>query len=400
MKTQIIIVGLGYVGKPLFELFSTHYDTFGFDTNSDLVGVLRKKSNNVYNDLTQLIEENQAEIVTKRVFIITVPTPILADKTPDLSHLIAASTSVAKVLSRSAIVIYESTTYPGCTEEVCIPILTKYSGLIINKDYGVGYSPERISPGDSNFKLENIIKVTAGSDTATAAFVDQLYAKIIKAGTFLAPSIRVAEAAKLIENCQRDVNISFMNELVLIFDKLNLDFAEVINAAKTKPNFLSFRPGLVGGHCISVDPFYMIHKAQEAGYSPAVIGAGRRVNDGMSTFVAHKCMKSLSSMGIALLGAEALILGLAYKPNTDDTRNSKTLEIYKELTEFGMKVKVYDPLVNKDWAENTLGINFMTELGQNKYDLIITATHHAVFAKLDLNQFSKDPSFHYSLPGN
>ncbi|MGL4630424.1 MAG: nucleotide sugar dehydrogenase, partial [Leadbetterella sp.] len=345
---QICIVGLGYVGLPLAVEFGKKYPTYGVDINKSRIQDLK-----IGFDFTK--ETTKDEILSStnlhfstdissfsangtRVFIVTVPTPIDKYKKPDLSPLISASKSVGKVLRKGDTVIYESTVYPGCTEEDCVPILENESGLKYNVDFFCGYSPERINPGDKERTLTNIVKITSGSTPEIADFVDSLYNSILLNGTHKAPSLKVAEAAKLIENCQRDVNISFVNELALIFDRMAIDTNEVLEAAGSKWNFLPFKPGLVGGHCIGVDPYYMIHKAESLGYFPAVIGAGRRINDNMGLFVANKVVKLMIQKGIQIKGSKALILGFTFKENCPDIRNTRVIDIYEELKEFGLLV--------------------------------------------------------------
>jgi len=324
-----------------------------------------------------------------KVYIVTVPTPIDQFKKPDLRPLISASTMIGKVLQQGDVVIYESTVYPSCTEEDCVPVLEQVSGLKFNEDFFCGYSPERINPGDKKNTLTKILKITSGSTPEIAEFVDQLYGSIITAGTYKAPSMKVAEAAKIVENCQRDVNISFVNELALIFDKMNIDTTEVLEAAGTKWNFLPFRPGLVGGHCIGVDPYYMIHKAESLGYHPALIGAGRRINDNMGIFVANKVVKLMIQKGIAVKGAKALILGITFKENCPDIRNTRVVDIYDELKAFGLEVDVYDPWADKKEVKAEYGIE-LTELFDIEYNAVIIATAHNEFKEIDLTKISKN----------
>ena len=392
-KNIIGVIGLGYVGLPLSIAFSKKYKTFGFDTNSKRVEQLNNGIDTTHEaDIGNLTKQlNQGlEIVSTiesikdcNVFIVTVPTPITNFKTPDLSFLESASSSLGKILKKGDIVIYESTVYPGCTEEDCVPILEKTSGLKFNKDFFCGYSPERINPGDKINTLTKIKKVTSGSTPAVAEKVDQLYASIIEAGTHKASSIKVAEASKAIENAQRDLNISFVNELALIFDRIGIDTTEVIEAAATKWNFLKFKPGLVGGHCISVDPYYLAHKAESLGYYPEVILSGRRVNDNMGIFAANKAVKLMNQKGIPVRGAKALLLGITFKENCPDIRNSKVPDIYNELKSFGMIVSIYDPHANSDEVDKEFGIKMVSNL--NQYDVIILTVAHDEFLRLDLN---------------
>ena len=390
----IAILGLGYVGLPLAVAFSKKYNTLGFDINEAKASLIASgvdPTNELDGNELSLALQSQLQITSDpallascTTFIITVPTDINPDKSPNLEPLIAASLLVSKHLKKGDLVIYESTTYPGCTEEVCVPILNENSGLIFNEDYTVGYSPERINPGDKQRNVTNILKVTSGSTKETAIEVDALYNSIITAGTHLAPSIKVAEAAKAIENAQRDVNISFINELALIFDKLEIDTGDVLAAAGTKWNFLPFKPGLVGGHCISVDPYYLAHKAQEVGHNPQVILSGRRINDSMGLHVASSVVKLLHQKELPVKGGRALILGLAFKENTGDVRNSKVVDVYQELKSFGMEVDVYDPLANPAQALKEYGIELVQEILLSNYQAILLAVPHETFSTLDI----------------
>ena len=390
--TKIAVLGLGYVGLPLAVAFSKKFETIGFDINAEKVALM-------YNgvDPTNELEEgalsnalkdklsithDSSHLANSTTYIITVPTDINPDKSPNLEPLIKASELVGEHLQPNDLVIYESTTYPGCTEEVCVPILEKVSGLTFNQDFTVGYSPERINPGDKQRKLTNILKVTSGSTPEAAQRVDALYNNIIEAGTHLAPSIKVAEAAKAIENAQRDVNISFMNELALIFDKLGIDTGDVLEAAGTKWNFLPFKPGLVGGHCISVDPYYLAHKAQQVGHDPEVILSGRKINDSMGLHVASSVVKLLHQKDLPVKGGKALILGLAFKENTGDVRNSKVMDVYQELKSFGMEVDVFDPLANPAQALREYGIALIQNIDLSKYQAILLAVPHQAFTTL------------------
>ena len=391
---KIAILGLGYVGLPLAVAFAAHYEVLGFDTNAEKAHRIASgidATNELEGDelshalTTRLrISSNPADLSACSTFIITVPTDINTDKSPNLDPLIKASRTIGKYLHPGDLVIYESTTYPGCTEEVCVPILQQTSGLTYNQDFTVGYSPERINPGDKVRKLKNIPKVTAGSTPEAANQVNQLYLSIIEAGTHLAPSIKVAEAAKAIENAQRDVNISFMNELALIFDKLDIDTGDVLAAAQTKWNFIPFKPGLVGGHCISVDPYYLAHKAQEVGHDPQVILSGRRINDSMGLHVASSIVKLMHQKDLPVKGSKALILGLAFKENTGDTRNSRVIDVYHELKSFGLEVDVYDPLANPVQAKNEYGIELLENLSLEKYPAILLAVAHDAFKGLNI----------------
>ena len=391
---KIAILGLGYVGLPLAVAFAAHYDVLGFDTNAEKAHRIASgidTTNELEGDelshalTTRLrISSNPANLSTCSTFNITAPTDINTDKSPNLDPLIKASRTIGKYLHPGDLVIYESTTYPGCTEEVCVPILQQTSGLAYNQDFTVGYSPERINPGDKVRKLKNIPKVTAGSTPEAANQVNQLYLSIIEAGTHLAPSIKVAEAAKAIENAQRDVNISFMNELALIFDKLDIDTGDVLAAAQTKWNFIPFKPGLVGGHCISVDPYYLAHKAQEVGHDPQVILSGRRINDSMGLHVSSSIVKLMHQKDLPVKGSKALILGLAFKENTGDTRNSRVIDVYHELKSFGLEVDVYDPLANPVQAKNEYGIELLENLSLEKYPVILLAVAHEAFKGLNI----------------
>ena len=330
------------------------------------------------------ITSDLADIRDCNTYIITVPTDINADKSPNLEPLISASQSVGTLLKEGDLVIYESTTYPGCTEEVCVPILQEQSGLSFNYGFTVGYSPERINPGDKERKVTNILKVTSGSTPEAAKIVDELYRSIVTAGTHLAPSIKVAEAAKAIENAQRDVNISFVNELAMIFDKLGIDTGDVLEAAGTKWNFLPFKPGLVGGHCISVDPFYLAHKAKAVGHHPAVILSGREINDRMGLHVASAVVKLMQSKGLGLSGTRALILGITFKENTPDTRNSRVVDVYAELKEFGLQVDVHDPLADAAAVRSAYGIELVQELDLSNYPVVILAVAHDEYRNLNI----------------
>jgi UDP-N-acetyl-D-glucosamine/UDP-N-acetyl-D-galactosamine dehydrogenase len=387
---RIGVIGLGYVGLPLAVEFGKRFDTVGFDVNAKRINALQAGRDTTLETTRQELKAaarltfttNPAGLKRCRVFIVTVPTPIDEHKRPDLGPLRRASETVGRVLKRGDVVVYESTVYPGCTEEVCVPILEKSSGLRFNKDFFTGYSPERINPGDHTHRLANIRKVTSGSTPAAAKFVNSLYATIIRAGTYQASSIRVAEAAKVIENTQRDVNIALINELALIFRRLGISTEEVLQAAGTKWNFLPFRPGLVGGHCIGVDPYYLTHKAQEIGYHPEMILAGRRLNDGMGQYVATEIIRLMSHKRIHTKGARALVLGLAFKENCPDLRNSKVVDVVTELRRYGMEVDVYDPWVNRDEAKREYGIRPISRLRKRPYDVAVLAVGHREFKEL------------------
>lgn len=400
-QVKIAVVGQGYVGLPLAVEFAKKYPTVGFDIDKHRVESLRKGHDDTLEvtdqDLQQNLRANPialkkegglyisdalTDISECNVYIVTVPTPIDQFKAPDLGPLRSASQMLGKILKKGDVVIYESTTYPGCTEEECVPILTQESGLAFNEDFHVGYSPERINPGDKINTLTKIIKVTSGSSPAAADFVDALYASIITAGTHKAPNLKVAEASKAIENAQRDVNISFVNELALIFDRIGIDTNDVLAAAGTKWNFLNYKPGLVGGHCISVDPYYLAHKAEALGYHPAVILSGRRVNDNMGMFVANKVVKLMMQKDIRIKSAKALILGITFKENCPDIRNSKVVDIYNELKQFGMEVDVYDPWANPDEVRDEFGIELISEIEIENYSGVILAVSHKEFGSL------------------
>ncbi|MFM1912295.1 MAG: hypothetical protein RIR51_133 [Bacteroidota bacterium] len=392
ITTKISIIGLGYVGLPLAVEFGKFFETIGFDINQLRIDELK-------NGVDRTLEINPSDLISSdnliftsriedirdsNIYIITVPTPIDKFKAPDLKPLLSATEMISKVLKKDDIVIYESTVYPGCTEEDCVPVLEKFSGLKFNQDFFCGYSPERINPGDKNNTLTNIVKVTSGSNSTTAERVDQLYKTIIKAGTHKAPSLKVAEASKAIENAQRDLNISFMNELAIIFEKMGVDTNDVLDAAGTKWNFLKFKPGLVGGHCIGVDPYYLAHKAESLGYHPQVILSGRRINDGMGKFIAEKAVKLLISKSIPIKNSNALILGITFKENCPDIRNSKVIDVFNELKDYGMSLDVYDPWVEKEELIKEMGIKLIDSI-EKKYELVILAVSHNQFLSLDFN---------------
>ena len=396
-ENKITVIGLGYVGLPLSIEFSKHFKVLGFDIDEERVYQLNNLQDKTdeanLSELKKALRNNlklssdRSELIDYNIYVITVPTPITDFKTPDLTYLESASELVGSNLKKGDLVIYESTVYPGCTEEVCVPILEKFSSLLFNKDFYCGYSPERINPGDKVNTLTSIKKVTAGSTPDIAEKVDLLYRTIIKAGTHKTSSIKIAEASKSIENAQRDLNISFVNELALIFDRIGIDTTEVIEASATKWNFLKFKPGLVGGHCISVDPYYLAYKAESLGYYPEVILSGRRVNDNMGIFVANKAVKLMNQKGISVRGAKALLLGITFKENCPDIRNSKVPDIYHELKSFGIEVSVYDPYANNDEVDKEFGIKMIPKTSQ--YDVIILTVAHKEFSNLDLNSLKK-----------
>ena len=389
-SAKIAMIGLGYVGLPLAVEFGKKYQTIGFDINEERIQQLRDGVDTTLEVEPELLASanllqytNQIDdIKDSNIYIVTVPTPIDKHKRPDLTPLVKASQTIGPILKKGDIVIYESTVYPGATEEVCIPILEQLSGLTYNSDFFAGYSPERINPGDKEHRVTNILKVTSGSNDETAEFVDQLYASIITAGTHKASSIQVAEAAKVIENTQRDVNIALINELALIFNRLNIDTLEVLEAAGTKWNFLPFRPGLVGGHCISVDPFYLTHKAQEVGYHPQVILSGRQINDGMGEYIAETVIKMMTQRKIHVVGSNILIMGLAFKENCPDLRNTRVVDIISELDAYHANVDIYDPWVDSDEAEHEYNLKTISEPKSNHYDAIILAVGHKEFLEM------------------
>lgn len=406
---KIAIIGQGYVGLPLALEFSKHFPVYGFDINANRVNELNEGEDHTLEADLDLLEEvldaarttdfsrgykataSLEDIKEANVFIVTVPTPIDRFNSPDLRPLISASEMLGKVLKKGDTVIYESTVYPGCTEEECIPVLEKISGLQFNKDFFAGYSPERIVPGDKVNTLTTIVKVTSGSTPEIAEMVDQLYKKIVTAGTHKAPSIKVAEASKAIENAQRDVNISFVNELALIFDRVGIDTNDVLEAAGTKFNFLKYKPGLVGGHCISVDPYYLAHKATQLGYHPQVILSGRRVNDMMAQFIAGKVVKLMIHKGQSIKGAKALILGVTFKENCPDVRNTKVVEIYAELKQFGLEVDLWDPWASQAEVKHEYDIDIISNIPEDKtYDVILLAVAHNEFLSLDFNKIKNE----------
>ncbi len=391
---KVGVVGLGYVGLPLAVEFGKHFETIGFDINEARVRELRAGRDSTLEvtraelrAATRLrVTTDLRELKAARVFIVTVPTPIDHYKRPDLTPLVKASESVGRVLKRGDVVIYESTVYPGCTEEVCVPILERVSGLTFNKDFFAGYSPERINPGDKQHRLTTIRKVTSGSTPEVAQFVDKLYRAIVVAGTHPASSIRVAEAAKVIENTQRDVNIALINELALIFNRLGIDTEEVLQAAGSKWNFLPFRPGLVGGHCIGVDPYYLTHKAQEIGYHPEMILAGRRLNDNMGIYVAEQVVRLMTNRMIHVKGSRVLILGITFKENCPDIRNSKVVDVLRELGKYGARVDVHDPWADASETRHEYGIGLVREPKEGTYDAVVVAVAHDQFKAMGIRR--------------
>ena len=394
INPKIGIIGLGYVGLPLAVEFGKKHAVLGFDINTSRVKELESGHDstlevnaNELSNATNLNFSSQADdLKACNIYIVTVPTPIDDNNTPDLTPLIKASELLGKYIAKGDIVIYESTVYPGATEEVCLPIIEKISDLIFNKDFYAGYSPERINPGDKVNTLTKIMKITSGSNPEVSTYVDELYSSIITAGTHKASSIKVAEAAKVIENTQRDLNIAIINEFAKIFNRLDIDTEEVLNAAGTKWNFLKFKPGLVGGHCISVDPYYLTHKAQEVGYRPEVILAGRRINDGMGEYVATQLVKRISSNKIHIDEAKVLVLGFTFKGDCPDVRNTKIIDIIKELKDFNMDVDVYDSWANPDEVQHEYGISLVNQLNKGHYDGIVLAVDHDEFKEMGVEE--------------
>jgi UDP-N-acetyl-D-galactosamine dehydrogenase len=414
-NSKIAVIGLGYVGLPLARLFATQHAVVGFDINSARVSALQSGTDTTLevDDATLqkvLVDTNNgaiglycttdlAEIADCHYYIVTVPTPVDKNNRPDLTPLYKASEAVGKVLKKGDIVIYESTVYPGVTEEECVPVLERVSGLQFNVDFFAGYSPERINPGDKLHTVEKILKVTSGSTPAIGAKVNALYQTVITAGTYLAPSIKVAEAAKVIENSQRDINIAFVNELAKIFHLMDIDTHEVLAAAGTKWNFLPFKPGLVGGHCIGVDPYYLAQRAQEFGYHPEIILAGRRLNDSMGEYVASQIVKLMIKKGISVHGATLLMLGITFKENCPDVRNTKIVDVISALKEYGIAVTIYDPLVDPIAVQHEYGLETLVSPPNQKFDSVVLAVAHHEFLALDLRQFQKENSLLYDVKG-
>ena len=414
-KDKIAIIGLGYVGLPLARLFATKYSVVGFDINQERITALNrgvdstlevdketlqavlKTENNSENGL--FCSANVDDIADCNYYIVTVPTPVDKNNRPVLTPLYKSSETVGKVLSKGDIVIYESTVYPGVTEEECVPVLEKVSGLTFNKDFYAGYSPERINPGDKEHTVDKILKVTAGSTPEIGKKVDALYASIITAGTHLAPTIKVAEAAKVIENSQRDINIAFVNELAKIFNLMEIDTHDVLEAAGTKWNFLPFKPGLVGGHCIGVDPYYLAQKAQELGYHPEIILAGRRLNDSMGSYVASEVIKLMLQNDVKVKGARILLLGITFKENCPDVRNTKVVDVVANLKEYGTDVTIFDPWANPAEVQHEYGLKTLTEVPDQKFDAIVHAVAHNEFKTLDLECLRADDCVIYDVKG-
>ncbi|MBW2962883.1 nucleotide sugar dehydrogenase [Mesonia aestuariivivens] len=424
MNPKIAVIGLGYVGLPLARLFATQYPVVGFDINSQRVQKLQqghddtlevedkilqavlKQKNPIANASSSEVENGLycsaaiEDIKNCNYYIITVPTPVDKNNRPVLVPLQKASETVGKVLKKGDVVVYESTVYPGATEEECIPVLEQSSGLKFNEDFYVGYSPERINPGDKEHTVEKILKVTSGSTPEIGKRVDELYKSVITAGTHLAPTIKVAEAAKVIENSQRDINIAFVNELAKIFSKMNIDTQAVLEAAGTKWNFLPFKPGLVGGHCIGVDPYYLAQKAQELGYHPEIILAGRRMNDSMGEHVAAEVVKLMLKKDVKVKGSKVLVLGITFKENCPDVRNTKAIDVIEHLQEYGMEVEVYDPWANPDEVQHEYGIECQTKLKEGQhYEAIVLAVAHQQFLSLELNRLKAAQAVVYDVKG-
>jgi UDP-N-acetyl-D-galactosamine dehydrogenase len=414
MQHKIAVIGLGYVGLPLAVEFGKKYQVVGFDINDQRINELRAGTDStleVEDEVLQSVLAKEkdpsgnglyvtselSELALSNVFIVTVPTPTDKNNRPVLTPLIKASESVGKVMKKGDIVVYESTVYPGVTEDECVPILEKTSGLKMNIDFFVGYSPERINPGDKEHTVSKILKVTSGSTKESAETIDQLYKSVITAGTYKASSIKVAEAAKVIENSQRDINIAFVNELSKIFNKMGIDTHEVLAAASTKWNFLPFKPGLVGGHCIGVDPYYLAQKAQEVGYHPEIILAGRRLNDSMGSYVAAEVIKLMVKKDIPVKSAKILVLGITFKENCPDIRNTKVIDIINELTSYNTSVDVYDPWANPQEVEHEYQITSFKELPGNKYDAVVLAVAHEVYKKLNLDDIKKENAVVYDV---
>ena len=408
-EPRICVIGLGYVGLPLARLFSTKYKTVGFELSQSRVDELMSGHDStleVEDELLQSALANGFSCTTDieairdcNFYVVAVPTPVDKNNNPDLRPLYGASETVGKVISKGDIVVYESTVYPGVTEDECIPVVEKVSGLRYNEEFFAGYSPERINPGDKEHTVEKILKVTSGSTPEIGKIVDEVYASVITAGTHLAPTIKVAEAAKVIENSQRDINIAFVNELAKIFNKMGIDTQDVLEAAGTKWNFLPFKPGLVGGHCIGVDPYYLAQAAQRLGYNPEIILSGRRINDGMGEYVADQVVKLMLKKGIQVLGSNVLVLGFTFKENCPDVRNTKVIDIIKTLEEYNADVTIYDPWANPAIAKHEYGVVLQNELPDEVFDAVILAVAHNEFKSLDLKKITNGVSVVYDVKG-
>jgi UDP-N-acetyl-D-galactosamine dehydrogenase len=415
MGVKISVIGLGYVGLPLARLFATKFPVVGFDINESRINELNQGKDATLEVEEKLLKEvlissssdeiglfcssNLEDIKDSNYYIITVPTPVDKHNKPDLTPLYKASETVGKVLKKGDVVVYESTVYPGVTEEECVPVLEKVSGLKFNVDFFAGYSPERINPGDKEHTVEKILKVTSGSTPEIGVKVDNLYKSVITAGTHLAPTIKVAEAAKVIENSQRDINIAFVNELAKIFNLLEINTHDVLAAAGTKWNFLPFKPGLVGGHCIGVDPYYLAQKAEEKGYHPEIILAGRRMNDGMGEYVASQIVKLMIKKGISVLNSELLMLGITFKENCPDVRNTKIVDVIRSLETYGINVSIFDPWASEDEVNHEYNLKISNKLPKNKFDAIVLGVAHNEFISLDLEKSKKDLSIIYDVKG-
>ena len=414
-NTKIAVIGLGYVGLPLARLFATKFPVVGFDINQSRVSELMSGKDSTLEVEDELLQSslkksnsekvglfcstNLEDIKSCNYYIITVPTPVDKNNRPDLTPLYKSSETVGKVLKKGDIVVYESTVYPGVTEEECVPVLEKVSGLKFNEDFYVGYSPERINPGDKEHTVEKILKVTAGSTPEIGKKVNELYSEVITAGTHLAPTIKVAEAAKVIENSQRDINIAFVNELAKIFNMMGIDTHDVLEAAGTKWNFLPFKPGLVGGHCIGVDPYYLAQKAQEIGYHPEIILAGRRMNDSMGQYVASEVVKLMLQNDIKVKGAKILVLGITFKENCPDVRNTKVVDVIKNLKEYGVEITIFDPLANPSEVQHEYNLETTNEMPVGKFDSIVLTVAHKEFMNIDLDNFKNNGAVVYDVKG-
>lgn len=415
-KIKIAVIGLGYVGLPLARLFATQYPVVGFDINERRIAELQQGTDStleVTDAVLQSVLVHDFEVKAKGLlcsstiaaiqdcnyYIVTVPTPVDKNNRPDLTPLYKSSTTVGSVLKKGDIVIYESTVYPGVTEEECVPVLEQVSGLQFNVDFFAGYSPERINPGDKEHTVEKILKITSGSTPAIGQKVNALYQSVIVAGTHLAPSIKVAEAAKVIENSQRDINIAFVNELAKIFNLLDIDTSAVLKAAGTKWNFLPFKPGLVGGHCIGVDPYYLAQKAQEKGYHPEIILAGRRLNDSMGEYVASQVVKLMIKKGVTINGAQLLLLGITFKENCPDVRNTKIVDVVRAFVEYGIQVTIYDPWANPEEVAHEYGLATINELPETTFDAIVLGVAHQAFLDMDYAALRKEKSVLYDVKG-
>lgn len=406
---KIAVIGLGYVGLPLARLFSTKYETIGFDLNQVRVDALMSGHDATLEVADELLQSaiasgfkctaNIDDIRDCNFYVVAVPTPVDKHNNPDLTPLYSASTTVGQVISKGDIVVYESTVYPGVTEDECIPVVEKVSGLKYNVDFYAGYSPERINPGDKMHTVEKIKKVTSGSTPEIGKIVNEVYASVITAGTHLAPTIKVAEAAKVIENSQRDINIAFVNELSKIFTRMGIDTQDVLAAASTKWNFLPFKPGLVGGHCIGVDPYYLAQCAQTYGYNPEIILAGRRMNDGMGEYVANQVVKLMLKKGIQVLNSNILILGFTFKENCPDVRNTKVIDIYNSLKEYNVNITVYDPWANPEIVKYEYGIDVTNELPKTQFDSVVLAVAHEKFHSLEIHSLTLENSVIYDVKG-